>query len=222
MVPARWFMIAGGRCPLVAPTNGVATVWFPMDDAGLHSAEVKAAADTDGGERDPSVMERPRRHCGDRPSPAELQQVESEEDDGLPVFIGQHVHMLLGDPPANYVGPRLEDNPAGLLPSSAWWRWWLDLLRSHHLEWVFGMKLHTALNLDTTIKDYRLGTLSWWGLPPRDLDWEPIMPIMKVWEHCTKLPRLPWGIELQVAVQLPWGMVDQTLQLRGEWRRCLR
>ena len=39
--------------------------------------------------------------------------MESEEDGGLTVFIGQHVHMLLGDPPANYVGPRPE---AGLLP----------------------------------------------------------------------------------------------------------
>ena len=103
------------------PTSG-ANQWrgysvFPIDDAGLHLAEVNVvAADTDGGERDPSAMERPRRHCGDRPSPAKLQQVESEEDDGLTVFIGQHVHMLLGDPPASYVGPRLEDNPAGLLP----------------------------------------------------------------------------------------------------------
>jgi len=132
---------------------------FPMDDAGLHSAEVNAAAYTEGGERDPSVLERPRRHCGDGPSPAELQEVESVEDDGLTVFIGQHVHMLLGDP---HVGRRLEDNAAGLLSRVPGEDGGLTSYGHITLDWMsIWMKLHTALNLDTTIKDCRLSTLSW-------------------------------------------------------------
>ena len=87
------------------------------------------------------------------------QEVESVEDDGLTVFIGQHVHMLLGDP---HVGRRLEDNAAGLLSRVPGEDGGLTSYGHITLDWMsIWMKLHTALNLDTTIKDCRLSTLSW-------------------------------------------------------------